>query len=114
MLGGRGTDTLDRADTRPGTRSNLQYDTLGVAATQGAEATILAGQYRVIKKIGEGGMGIVYLAEDMEMRNRPVAIKVLPPVLSKNRRAVENLRSEAIMRFPQSYMNVLLVILLFT
>ena len=89
-------DTLDRAVTISSKESPLQYDTLDVAATIGGEATILANQYRIIKKIGEGGMGIVYLAEDTEMGNRPVAIKVLPPLLSKNIRAVENLRKEAI------------------
>ena len=36
--------------------------------------------YKVIKKIGEGGMGQVYLAQDSTLR-RQVAIKVLPPNL---------------------------------
>jgi len=100
------TDTLDRAATLEGTSGQPQYDTLDVAATQGAETTILAGQYRIVKKIGEGGMGVVYLAEDTEMRNRPVAIKVLPPLLANNRRAVENLRGEAITAIKLSHPNI--------
>jgi serine/threonine kinase PknH len=37
------------------------------------------GPYRVLEKIGEGGMGVVYLATDAE--NRRVAVKVLGPAL---------------------------------
>src|ERR1700689_284030 len=38
------------------------------------------GPYRVLEKIGEGGMGVVYLASDGE--NRPVAVKVLGPAVA--------------------------------
>ena len=39
--------------------------------------------FRIIAKIGEGGMGVVYKAEDVKLR-RQVAIKVLPPHLLDN------------------------------
>lgn len=41
----------------------------------------LAGRYRIERQLGEGGMAVVYLAEDLK-HHRPVAIKVLKPELS--------------------------------
>ena len=39
--------------------------------------------YKILKKLGEGGMGTVYLADDV-MLERKVAIKVLNPLLTKD------------------------------
>jgi serine/threonine protein kinase len=41
----------------------------------------LAGKYSLEAEIGRGGMGIVYLAQDVRL-DRPVALKVLPQQFS--------------------------------
>jgi serine/threonine protein kinase len=59
------------------------------------QAGNVVGNYKVIDKIGEGGMGAVFKGIDL-MLEREVAIKMLRPELASQPQVVERFRSEAV------------------
>lgn len=76
-----------------------QISSLSVRHDQCAELVASAegrtlGEFRIIREIGRGGMGIVYEAEQLSLR-RSVAIKILPAQLTFNERALARFQKEA-------------------
>jgi tetratricopeptide (TPR) repeat protein len=65
-------------------------------------------RYRVIKELGRGGMGIVYLAEDTILR-RPVAYKVVPDAIRENPKSLEYFLREARIAASLQHQNIVTI-----
>ena len=55
----------------------------------------IIGDYRLIREVGRGGMGVVYEAEQVSLRRR-VALKVLPNVAANNEKKLQRFRTESL------------------
>lgn len=69
---------------------------------------MIAGRFRVLRKIGEGGMGTVYEAQH-EVLPRRFAIKILRPEVSRDRSFIERFKREAIAAGSVEHPNVIYI-----
>jgi serine/threonine-protein kinase len=63
-----------------------------------APGTLLVDRYKIVKRIGGGGMGSVYMAEDMNLAKRPVAVKEMIEMFADDTarlKAIEDFKREA-------------------
>lgn len=60
----------------------------------GCSTGFYLGSYRLLRPLGKGGMGVVYLGEHHVMK-RMMALKILPPEATEDPRRIERFKSEA-------------------
>ena len=72
----------------------------------GGEGSLLANRYRIVRQLGQGGMGSVWLVEDTQLDNKQFAVKMLPSILVANKRAYRQLKDEALVAMRLVHPNI--------
>jgi len=67
---------------------------------------LLGQRYEVLQILGEGGMGAVYKARDIEL-NRMVALKVIRPELATNQSIINRFKQELLLATQVTHKNVI-------
>lgn len=87
MPGGNNTDTSENSSDTPD----------------------VIAHYRILKKLGKGGMGEVFLGEDTRQHGRKVALKLLPPELTNDESRLRRFKQEARAILTLNHPNILTI-----
>jgi tetratricopeptide (TPR) repeat protein/predicted Ser/Thr protein kinase len=111
--------TLPIIDTSAG--ATVGMDSMATQGTSWSKATnfdpaagsnplqigdLLASRYEILKLLGEGGMGSVYRARDVEL-DRMVALKVIRPELARNAQILQRFKQELILARQVTHRNII-------
>ena len=70
---------------------------------------LLADRYRLVRKVGEGSIGVVWVAHDTHLNDEEVACKILREELSQKREAVAALKREVLLTRKLRHPNILAI-----
>lgn len=97
-------DSTERISASGNSDTNSNFTQMSPTQVLGKDVTAL-GEFKLLKKLGEGAMGAVYKAEWVG-RNRPVALKILFPHVANNEKLVKRLQREAQVMFDLDHPNI--------
>jgi formylglycine-generating enzyme required for sulfatase activity/tRNA A-37 threonylcarbamoyl transferase component Bud32 len=101
-----GAQAFGSVDLRAGETSRTQPATATSKGKEELGTDTVLGAHRILKKLGQGGMGVVYLAEHQKMK-RLVALKVLPRAAMRNHTAVKRFHREVQALAALSHANII-------
>ena len=95
----------DGRDSRPSSSSGWLSSSGAIDHGRFEPGTLLGGRYRIVERLGRGGMGEVFRADDLKL-GQPVALKFLPPDVDRDPARLTQLHTEVRMARQVSHPNV--------
>jgi serine/threonine protein kinase/tetratricopeptide (TPR) repeat protein len=101
-------DTSLKPPATPAKENVEQKTRIVVVSSQGTlePGTLLAQRYQIVQMLGQGGMGAVYKATDVEL-NRTVALKVIRSDLARDKAIVDRFKQELLLAHQVTHRNVI-------
>jgi tRNA A-37 threonylcarbamoyl transferase component Bud32 len=103
--GSRDRGSRDARDSRASSSTGWLSSSGAIDHGRFEPGTLLGGRYRVVERLGRGGMGEVYRADDLKL-GQPVALKFLPPDVDRDPARLTQLHTEVRMARQVSHPNV--------
>jgi eukaryotic-like serine/threonine-protein kinase len=99
-------DASLKSPVTPKENANLRPKSVVLSNPATLEGMLLAKRYQIVQILGQGGMGAVYKATDLEV-NRTVALKVIRPDLARDKAIVDRFKQELLLSHQVTHRNVI-------